>query len=65
MIELILMLGQLFILGLVALFHFLVSFNLGNLPEVDEMNSITDVHPWFVTVEAILCLTVLYMGIHI
>ena len=62
MVELILILGLLFILGIVILLHILSTSDMPEIRETTNVQKNPSLHPWFFTVEAILLLKILYIS---
>ena len=62
MLEVILIIGQLFVLALVILLHLLVTVQNMLLIEGNDLRDLKTIHPWFFTVEAILILTTIYLA---
>lgn len=62
MIEIILIIALLFVLGLVGLIHFVTTSSIFTelFPDAQNDNG-PSLHPWFVTVEAILAVTIAYI----
>lgn len=62
MIELILIIALLFVLGLVGLIHFVTTSSVftNMFPETQNDNG-PSIHPWFIAVEAILAVTIVYI----
>lgn len=62
MIEIILIIALLFVLGLVGLIHFVSTSSIFAqlFPNAQDDNG-PPLHPWFVTVEAILAVTIVYI----
>lgn len=61
MLEFILIAGQLFVLVLVLLLHLLVVLQNMIIIEDVEVRDMKTIHPWFLSVEAILILTTIYL----
>lgn len=62
MIEIILIIALLFVLGLVGLIHFVSTSSIfAQLFPNAQDDDRASIHPWFVTVEAILTVTIIYI----
>lgn len=65
MIEVILILGLLFILGLTVIIHLTSTLDIEELTQIRGNEANKDLHPWFLTTEGILLLTIIYIGQHL
>lgn len=63
MVEIILILGLLFIFGLTVLLHILATIDSPNIRNITDAEPNPELHPWFVFIEAILLLAVFYIAI--
>ena len=61
MIEIILIIGLLFVICVVGFLHFAATSNIDYVREASGFDADPTVHPWFVTIEAILLLCLTYI----
>ena len=60
--EIILILGLLFIFGLALIMHFVSTSDLPIFRQISGVPADPGFHPWFLIIEAILLLTMIYIG---
>ena len=65
MMELILIIGLLFVLGLIVIVHLTSTLDIEELTQIRGNEANKDLHPWFITIEAILLMSIIYIGQHL
>lgn len=64
MIEVVIILGLLFILGLTVILHIASTADIPYINETTRTQPDTELHPWYISIEVILLITIIYVGSH-
>ena len=65
MIEFILIVGLIFVLGMMVLLHIGATVDLPWLTDITDIPSDPSLHPWFLTAEAVVLCSIIYIIQHI
>ena len=65
MLEIVLILGLIFVLGMLVLQHIGATVDIPWLNEMTDLPPDRSLHPWYITAEVVILLTIIYIVQHI